>query len=161
MKWYIKFLILLFLCFNFKSIATAQQYPQTTWAAYDPSGNAVLIGVDLNGNIYTTGRAHEQLATTGYIPQMAPVAMGTDGHWHTLLVDSNGNLETTGGGGTTTNALTFATSGGAAPNSTFNGSAAVTADYHTVGAQPNTGCTSDGDGELYDMLHGWNGWRHL
>ena len=39
-----------------------------------------------------------------------------------------------GGGGTTTNALTAAATGGAAPGSTFNGAAAVTIDYHSVGA---------------------------
>lgn len=39
-----------------------------------------------------------------------------------------------GNGGTTTDALTAATSGGAAPGSTFNGSAAVTFDYHSFGA---------------------------
>ena len=38
------------------------------------------------------------------------------------------------GGGTTTNALTANSSGGAAPGATFNGNAAVTLDYHTLGA---------------------------
>lgn len=37
--------------------------------------------------------------------------------------------------GTTTNALTLAASGGASAGATFNGSAAITADYHTLGAQ--------------------------
>ena len=54
-----------------------------------------------------------------------------------------------GGGGTTTNALTFATGGGVAPNSTFNGSGPVTIDYHSVGAQANLsllkGTYIDGD----------------
>jgi hypothetical protein len=53
------------------------------------------------------------------------------------------------GSGTTTNALTVATSGGAAPNSTFNGSGPVTIDYHSVGAQPELsllkGTYIDGD----------------
>jgi hypothetical protein len=39
-----------------------------------------------------------------------------------------------GSGGTTTDALTAAVSGGAAPNTSFNGSAAVTFDYHSFGA---------------------------
>jgi hypothetical protein len=38
------------------------------------------------------------------------------------------------GSGTTTHPLTAAASGGAAPGSTFNGSAAVTFDYHSFGA---------------------------
>ena len=41
-----------------------------------------------------------------------------------------------GSGGTTTNALTGAASGGAAAGTTFNGAAAVTFDYHTLGAAP-------------------------
>lgn len=43
------------------------------------------------------------------------------------------------GPGTTTFSLTFNTSGGAAAGSTFNGSAALIVDYHTVGAQPLDG----------------------
>jgi hypothetical protein len=53
------------------------------------------------------------------------------------------------GGGTTTNALTAAATGGAAPGTTFNGSAAVTFDYHSFGAQVNLslikGTLTDGD----------------
>jgi hypothetical protein len=45
-------------------------------------------------------------------------------------------IDTTGIGGTTTNSLTAAASGGASPGSTFNGSAAVTFDYHSFGAAP-------------------------
>jgi hypothetical protein len=43
-----------------------------------------------------------------------------------------------GGGGTTTNSITFNTSGGAAAGTTFNGSAAKTIDYSTVGAAAAT-----------------------
>lgn len=39
-----------------------------------------------------------------------------------------------GGGGTTTDALTFDVTGGAAPGASFDGSAAIAVDYHTVGA---------------------------
>lgn len=39
------------------------------------------------------------------------------------------------GGGTTTNALTITNTGGASPGATFDGSAAKTIDYSTVGAQ--------------------------
>ena len=47
----------------------------------------------------------------------------------------NVTINASGGGGTTTNALTAAATGGAAPGSTFNGNAAVTFDYHSFGAQ--------------------------
>ena len=46
------------------------------------------------------------------------------------------NPQVSGGGGATTNALTAAATGGAAPGTTFNGSAAVTLDYHSFGAAP-------------------------
>jgi hypothetical protein len=49
-----------------------------------------------------------------------------------------------GGSGTTTNAVTFAASGGAAAGTTFNGSAAKTIDYHTVGALPEIGSLPTG-----------------
>ena len=63
----------------------------------------------------------------------------------------NGAMAITGGGGggTTTNALTAGATGGAAPGTTFNGSAAVTFDYHSFGAQVNLslikGTLTDGD----------------
>ena len=41
-----------------------------------------------------------------------------------------------GGSGITANPLTGAATGGAAPGAAFTGAAAVTFDYHTVGAQP-------------------------
>lgn len=50
-----------------------------------------------------------------------------------------------GGGGTTTNALTAAATGGAAPGTTFNGSAAVTFDYHSVGAPGISGTPATGN----------------
>jgi parallel beta-helix repeat protein len=50
-----------------------------------------------------------------------------------------------GGGGTTTHALTAAASGGASPGSTFNGSAAVTFDYHSFGAAGISGTPTTGD----------------
>src|SRR5690348_4323308 len=53
---------------------------------------------------------------------------------HALKLGENAS---TGGAGTTTNALTFNNGGaGAASGSTFNGSAAVTISYNTIGAQP-------------------------
>lgn len=46
------------------------------------------------------------------------------------------NQNTTGSAGSVANAVTFNTTGGAAAGSTFNGSAARTVDYSTVGASP-------------------------
>ena len=61
-----------------------------------------------------------------------------------LMVDTSGNVSVGTGGGTTTNALTAAASGGAAPGSTFNGSTAVTFDYHSFGALPLNNPTPTG-----------------
>lgn len=61
-----------------------------------------------------------------------------------LVADASGNIfisnyPTSGGVGTTTNALTFNNSGsGDASGSTFNGSAAKTLSYNSIGAVPTT-----------------------
>jgi hypothetical protein len=47
--------------------------------------------------------------------------------------------------GAVTNAVTFNSSGGAAPNATFNGSAALTVDYSTVGAPKADGTGASGN----------------
>ena len=51
-----------------------------------------------------------------------------------LGTDASGNIGAGTCGGATTNALTAAATGGAAPGTTFNGSAAVTLDYHSFGS---------------------------
>ncbi len=82
----------------------------------------------VNGNAIVTGfLAASTLIPSGLTPGASPVcANGTSG--------ALTNVGCSGGGGTTTNALTAAATGGAAPGSTFNGSAAVTFDYHSFGA---------------------------
>jgi hypothetical protein len=57
-----------------------------------------------------------------------------DGTWATPV----------GGGGTTTNPVTFNTSGGAAAGTTFDGSSARTIDYSTVGAAKTGAITASG-----------------
>jgi hypothetical protein len=54
------------------------------------------------------------------------------------------NQNTTGSAGSVANAVTFNTSGGAAAGTTFNGSAARTIDYSTVGAPSTTGTGASG-----------------
>jgi hypothetical protein len=54
------------------------------------------------------------------------------------------NQNTTGQAGSVANSVTFNTSGGAAAGSTFNGSAARTVDYSTVGAPSTTGTNASG-----------------
>ena len=52
------------------------------------------------------------------------------------------NQNTSGSAGSVVNAITFASSGGAASGTTFNGSAAKTIDYSSVGASPLAGSSS-------------------
>ena len=52
------------------------------------------------------------------------------------------NQNTTGQAGSVANALSFNSSGGAAPGATFNGAAPIAVDYGTVGASPLAGSTS-------------------
>jgi hypothetical protein len=54
------------------------------------------------------------------------------------------NQNTTGQAGSVANSVTFNTSGGAAAGSAFNGSAARTVDYSTVGAPSTTGTNASG-----------------
>jgi len=70
---------------------------------------------------------------------------GTSGY----VLTSNGSsaaptYQPSSGGGTTTNALTANSSGGAAPGTTFNGSAARTFDYHSFGAAGISGTPTTG-----------------
>lgn len=62
-----------------------------------------------------------------------------------LATDANGKIIAGSGGGTTTNPLTAATTGGAAPGTTFNGSAPVTFDYHSFGAAGISGTPATGN----------------
>jgi hypothetical protein len=77
---------------------------------------------DLNANLTSIAG----LDLTGHAGDVVTVVAGEDGF---ELVAGGG-----GGGGTTTNALTINSTGGAAPGATFDGSAARTIDYSTVGA---------------------------
>jgi hypothetical protein len=104
-----------------------------------------------------------ELDYTGNAGKVIAVTAGADGF---ELVTGGG-----GGGGTTTNALTINNSGsGAASGATFNGSAAVTISYNTVGAAASThdhdadylqlsGGTLTGDLSVPDEAYGsgWNG----
>ena len=80
-------------------------------------------------------------STTGAVTLAGTLGTANGGTGLTTIGSNGQVLGVSGGvltyvtvGGTTTNALTIATSGGAAAPATFNGSAAVTIDYNTVGA---------------------------
>lgn len=88
------------------------------------SGDHVALEWDWNQNVY--------------LPTLLNAA--------SLATDANGKIIAgSGGGGTTTHPLTAATTGGAAPGTTFNGSAAVTFDYHSFGAPGISGTPATGN----------------
>ena len=73
--------------------------------------------------------------TTGFTSSLIPIAKVVAGSSSITSIADDRTMQTApgSGGGTTTHALTLAASGGASPR-TFDGSAAVTGYYHTLGA---------------------------
>jgi hypothetical protein len=79
---------------------------------------------------------------TADLPGLVPNGSGNDA---TKFLSGAGTwLTVSGGAGTTTNAVTFNNTGGAAPGTTFNGSVARTIDYSTVGAPSVSGSGATG-----------------
>ena len=91
-------------------------------AAFAQNPGVVIVGTAPSGTC-VPGSAGRLVNSTGVL--WLPVVTGGVCTW---------TASPTSGGGTTTNALTGAASGGAAPGTTFNGSAARTFDYSTFGA---------------------------
>lgn len=61
------------------------------------------------------------------------------------------NQNTTGSAGSVTNAITFATTGGATTGTTFNGAAARTIDYSTIGAAAQKGTATIYGGAKFSL----------
>lgn len=90
-------------------------------------GATPVLMYDSSGNAYPSGAGS---------PPAQPVNTNVTCYTNVTGVTLPCNFS---GGGSTTNPLTGAASGGAAPGSTFNGGSAVTFDYHTLGAFPLAG----------------------
>jgi hypothetical protein len=93
-------------------------------------GGAMAYGQVSNPSIVLVASAPSGACTIN-LPDEQVIGLGTLYSCQSLTWGQIG----AGGGGTTTNPLTAAATGGANPGSTFNGSAAVTFDYHSFGAQ--------------------------
>lgn len=98
--------------------------PTVAWTQINPPPFAAYVNSG-SGWVALTGTGSGQAINPP--PPAAALYVQSAGQW----IPWTG---TGGGGGTTTNPLTGAVSGGAAPGSTFNGASAVTFDYHTLGA---------------------------
>ena len=106
------------------------------------ASNTIQLGADgatLNSGTITT-TAITNVKTSGTLTLKNVTYPNEDG--------ANGQILSTNGSGliswitpstSVANSLTFATTGGAAANTTYNGSAAKTIDYSTVGASPAAG----------------------
>lgn len=105
------------------------------WNEIGSSGGTVYPGANTIG---VGNSANNGWRTPGYADILA-LWSGTKDAAHCTAGD--GTMQPCSGGGITANPLIFATSGGAAPSGTFNGSAAVTIDYHSLGAQQVLGYT--------------------
>jgi copper(I)-binding protein len=119
---------------------SSENFDLTNTKTYKINGTDVLSSTTLGSGV--TGSS---LTSVGTI---------TSGTWHGSTIDNtyltnstiqlNGVTLTLGDTGktikaSTTNLLTFADTGGASLNSTFDGSSGVTIDYHSVGAAPKAG----------------------
>jgi hypothetical protein len=110
----------------------------------DGSGNAAIAGKIAVANIKDVGVTASSIVGTDASSNFVPITALPNGTMATTQTvgDNSTKVATTAfvianassGGGTTTNSLTFQVTGGAAPGTTFNGSAAVTVDPHTIGA---------------------------
>jgi len=122
---------------------SSENFDLTNTKTYKINGTDVLSSTTLGSGV--TGSS---LTSVGTI---------TSGTWHGSTIDNtyltnstiqlNGVTLTLGDTGktikaSTTNLLTFADTGGASLNSTFDGSSAVTIDYHSVGAAPKAGSSN-------------------
>ena len=142
------------LCADSSGSGTAQSC--TTFVSFTPTTGSSIIYTTTTGNTGTgltinvngggaksVYKCNGSTATLGIgdIPANKPVPMYLDaaGHWDVISTVSGC------GGGTTTNALTMNNSGtGDVSGSTFNGSAAKTISYNTIGAAPTASPTFTG-----------------
>ena len=112
------------------NVATASTTPSITFT-FGNTNNQVYVGTGAGTGYWTT------------IPECngGNNALSFD---NTLQSFGCNTITGGGGGGTTTNPVTFAGSGGASAGASFNGSSAVTIDYHTVGAPSVSGTGATG-----------------
>ena len=138
---------------DISGVATPAQLPIATASALgavEPDGTTITItsggkitAASGSGTVtavsVATANGFEGTSSGGTTPALTlnvdsthvlPVNTGSA----TEYLNESGAYSIPAGSGTTTDALTAAATGGADPGATFNGSAAVTIDYHTVGA---------------------------
>jgi len=93
--------------------------------------------------IKSAGVSNAQLANSSFFIGTTSVSLGdASGTTSSLAVNITGKATTAGTADQVANSVTFAVTGGAVAGTTFNGSAAKTIDYSSVGAAPAAGSSS-------------------
>ena len=117
----------------------------TTALSFNNTTNAATFNNSITASslIKSGGTSSQILAADGSV-----ITAGSN------IIISGGTISSTSGG-TTTNALTLNNSGtGAASGSTFNGSAAITLSYNTIGAQQALTLTTTGTSGAATLISG-------
>lgn len=121
-------------------------YTTNTGTVTSVSGTGTVSGLSLSGTVTTSGNitlggtlsvsaSNFSSQTANYFLAAPNGTSGTPTFRSIVAADvPTLNQNTTGSAGSVTNSLTFNTSGGAAAGTSYNGSAARTIDYSTIGA---------------------------
>ena len=109
-------------------------------ASFNTASFAVTTG---DVTIKSAGVTNAQLVNSSLYIGTTQVTLGdASGTTSSLGVNISGKATTAGTADQVANSITFAVTGGAIAGSTFNGSAARTVDYSTIGAAPAAGSSS-------------------
>jgi hypothetical protein len=127
---------------------------QFIWSGIVGTGTVTSVGLSLPADFVVSGSPVTSSGTlaAAWASQSANLVFaspngvsGTPGFRAIVAADvPTLNQNTTGQAGSVTNSVTFNSSGGASPGISFNGSAARTVDYSTVGAPSATGTGASG-----------------
>jgi hypothetical protein len=127
---------------------------QFIWSGIVGTGTVTSVGLSLPADFVVSGSPVTSSGTlaAAWASQSANLifaspngSSGTPGFRAIVAADvPTLNQNTTGQAGSVANSVTFNSSGGASPGTSFNGSAARTVDYSTVGAPSATGTGASG-----------------
>jgi hypothetical protein len=121
------------------SVATATSSVKGV-ASFNTASFAVTTG---DVTIKSAGVTNAQLVNSSLYIGTTQVTLGdVSGTTSSLGVNISGKASTAGTADQVANSVTFAATGGAIAGTTFNGSAARTIDYSTIGAAPAAGSSS-------------------
>jgi hypothetical protein len=109
-------------------------------ATFNTASFAVTTG---DVTIKSAGVTNAQLVNSSFFIGTTSISLGdASGTTSSLAVNISGKATTAGTADQVANSVTFAVTGGAVAGTTFNGSAAKTIDYSTIGAAPAAGSSS-------------------